>query len=313
MKKLVLLLSVVFASSGYAGGGTVGNGGVGVVCKAAKGETVELLDFYEGRTLKKLIPLPSQKTYLDLAKDKVAELQQVTGDVYSLPSLSESLLEIKNKIHFLPTGSRLALTQDLDTEVAPPAGCSFAQIVNYTNDGAIYVVLEYWNKMDDNNKAALLTHETLYAYLRLGADEPSARRTRKTIALIFSGQKLSPQAHSTPGSRDIYFCEDAAGVDPLARTTFTLSRESDGRYVVQFGKIAGMKTIDREYVNLRPDQVGADSDDPLRIFNFTGRLISQIDSDLVVMMYASPVDNKLVIVNSRTHQRKVIQMNCESL
>jgi len=144
-------------------GGQEGNGGDVVVCP---GRGVELLDFYEARTLRNIKIEPRGE-----ADYRVILAELLAANRPSFPGLVEKLeLEIA-KFHeeslFL---SGVNLTDIPDSRhIALPAGCTIEQIAIqrapiYPQDKRYTVSVDLWNQLSPLDKAGLVLHEVLYKH-----------------------------------------------------------------------------------------------------------------------------------------------------
>ena len=91
-------------------------------------------------------------------------------------------------MEMLPSVVGLKLTEDMGNIIIPKT-CELAQLINYRNDGKIYVDSDLWNLLAPTDKAAILVHEVIYYYLRIYS-EPDSFRARKMVANLFSETPL---------------------------------------------------------------------------------------------------------------------------
>ena len=174
---LCLLFPItLFAQADVKGGG----GGLGVVCYNSQEEiqSVELLDFYEGKNLEGYnIP--------ERTGDYKSIYQEVTSRKAPWePNYLGYGLELAKKFKFLASGVRLKPTLDAG-EILIPKGCKVEQIVNYQGTSRVFVVSDFWNHMSETNRAGLVLHERLWSSAKEAGDSTSAR-TRRTVARFFS-------------------------------------------------------------------------------------------------------------------------------
>ena len=195
----IALATFHYAEALAHGGVTVGNGGSTVVCKDRQSKIVraELFDLYEGRVLKGLSYQENTRPYLDQARDIIAALAMNLQQHADTDGGVIDLLErnIKHLI-FLPSGTGLKTAPD-GAEFILPKGCELQQAANFHDLDHIYIDSDIWSELSNTQKAALLVHETVYEYLRDPGSKGSvvelnSIRSRRVVALLFSGQKFSP-------------------------------------------------------------------------------------------------------------------------
>jgi len=180
MKTIMILILSLGASLAYPAqadmmlrstapdrGGLVGNGGGTVVCRdpRQKIKSIELLDFYEARTLRNM--------HIDI--------QKFQGDWKAKAAAIIARIESKSELRFKLYSAWLqnfAAEQKLLTDVqfstvpdsgyiGVPAGCEFEQAAIqrqpiFLGDARYYLNAELWNAMDDSQKAGLVLHEIIY-------------------------------------------------------------------------------------------------------------------------------------------------------
>jgi len=191
-----------------------GGGGKGVVCRNAQQEvvSVEVLDLWEGRTLRGQTPIAA--TDLPAAVD--AALQNLSKSVNMLIfgkdcKHEECLLRDmrESASTFLSGGEgivrlrgvKLEATGD-SFELVSPQHCQVEQIVNYQpGDAPALINQDLFEKMDATNQAALVAHEAYYQLLRKYSGEATSIRTRRAVSFVFSGGIFAPSSHSGDGEK----------------------------------------------------------------------------------------------------------------
>ncbi|KYG63657.1 hypothetical protein AZI86_12565 [Bdellovibrio bacteriovorus] len=173
MKALLLVILVLGALSGNAapdpggGGGTVGNGGDVVVCPALN--TVLLLDIYEADKLRgfKLSLGSSELTVKQKIQIAIARLKRL--DPVRASTVDYNANTFFKEAKFI---SGIAL-RDVEDSLEPflPAGCHKEQIAiqnaKVVPEDPFYVVnAELWEKLDNDNQAALVIHEAIFRAAR---------------------------------------------------------------------------------------------------------------------------------------------------
>ena len=179
----VLIVFLTGASALASDGIGSTGGGNAVVCTDASNhiQSVEVLDLYEAKTLRGPL-VPNNKPAIVQAEVIAAN----TGG--TLKTISDELHEVVSNIHFLPVKTRLVPVQDSNS-IALPDGCQIVQLARYEPNGRIYINVDLWAYLDEQNKAALYIHETVYHIMRMNGDT-SSDETREIVGLLFSGQKL---------------------------------------------------------------------------------------------------------------------------
>ena len=186
MKQLLFGFSLFACSTlAWSQGGTMGGhdggGGQGVVCyQNGEIKSVELLDFYEGRTLEGLSIGKYEGKYSDIYKEVVAKKAPSSRAKEFLNYASQRI-----KFTLMQPGERLKIIEDSGSFIIP-AGCKIEQVANFQGLNRIFIVSDFWDKMSDTDRAGLYMHEYLWAYERtLGAVEKSVR-ARRTVARFFA-------------------------------------------------------------------------------------------------------------------------------
>lgn len=160
---LVLSLQAAFAQ---ASGRTVGNGGDVVLCKDVGGQRpIELLDFYEGRTLRGIQPdlgLPSlsitEKIEIALTRlDRVSPSRARRYREHVANFLSEALFLKDAHLIDIPDSDHIAI----------PQGCRIEQIANqskplYPEDKRFIIDQNLWDRLGSDDHAGLILHEVIY-------------------------------------------------------------------------------------------------------------------------------------------------------
>lgn len=186
MKQFLLGLSLLTCSTlAWSQGGTMGGhdggGGQGVVCyQNGKIQSVELLDFYEGRTLEGLTIGQYEGKYLDIYKEVIAKKAP--------SSRAKAFLEYADKtvkFTFLKKGERLKEIEDSGSFIIP-AGCKIEQVANYQGVNRIFIVTDFWEKMSETDRAGLYMHEYLWARERKMGGIQKSIRARRTVARFFA-------------------------------------------------------------------------------------------------------------------------------
>lgn len=194
-KSLLIGGLLCMGSHSYAKGSGQGNGGDLVVCTMFDGsKTYELLDYYEGR-INHNFEIDETKFekrhYLDKARDILKGLYHFNDGGISnfLSNVYENKLEqqglslvekFKDEIKFVD--------YELDDipdhgEVRIASNCEIQQLViqhaDIQNDHREYIINKnLWEKLDENQKASVVTHEIIY-HLALHVNHRDSRYVRK--------------------------------------------------------------------------------------------------------------------------------------
>ena len=174
--------------------GTVGGGGgKSVVCRNPDKsiKSVELLDIFEAKNIYGLSINESSNDMNFLVENLLPKLKGI-DPMYNQfdedgikKNLNKELDNIKKNLYWVKN-SILILTDDSYEKIIPK-DCTIEQLINYTEQGEVFVDYELWTNMNSTNQAAALLHETLYSYFRNYYNEKTSVNTRSSIGLIFSG------------------------------------------------------------------------------------------------------------------------------
>lgn len=181
--KLLALVFLFVSTTSFAKilGGHDGGGGRGIVCYDQKGaiESVELLDFFEGRTLEGYSIPEYQADY----KTIYAEVIKKAASAKILKTLLKAD-RIEKGLKFLPAGVRLNPIED-SNEIFIPSNCKIEQLANFQGVSRIFIVKDFWDKLTETSKAGLLMHEYVW-YLERESGVKSSARARRTVARFFA-------------------------------------------------------------------------------------------------------------------------------
>jgi hypothetical protein len=289
----LFISSITVASTTFAVPTTVGNGGTGIACYDSNGKlaSVRLLDLWEAEILDGVTPGISISNYRTQVRAQAKILAKL---LHSDPYYSELTEETLGKIQLLRPGARLQLTGDVNTVLAPSLGCEYVQIANHTNTGRLFVVGDFWDRLDEMNRAALITHETLYLFMRIW-DERNSDRIRRTVALLFSGYPLKEKIEWS-GKRWAS-CETDVTRPPVTRF---MIHEEGGQVKFEFGLLLGRLAIDRISFGVKTQANGENGpafsslDGFLnhRYFVLKEKLVSDIDRDVTMILDKSGNQNE---------------------
>lgn len=192
MRAVFLLLFVVSLLPSISHGGVLnGGGGKGVHCDTGVTDTLSVLDLYEATNIFGLKEEPRKgdlRAEMTFALIRLNEIWQKPESNPAEGFTDEAVDRLMNeiffsKVIFIPEGSRLPVTNDASIPVLPNA-CKPVQVALYNNLG-IQIDREYWEKLDDRNRAAIILHEALYFYRRVyGAVDSD--EVRRFVGRLFS-------------------------------------------------------------------------------------------------------------------------------
>jgi hypothetical protein len=201
MKLNLLAIFTVFllAKLALAGGSTVGNGGGTVVCRDVNHQitSIELLDFYEARTLRNItIDIQSiPGTWQQKAAAVIARIRPKSEFRFQLYSQWLSTFETNSKIL-----SDVQFSTIPDSGyIGMPNGCEFEQAAiqrapMFPGDARYFLNAELWNLMDDTQKAGLALHEIIYREA-IGYGHSTSIRSRYLTA-TYSSPSFAPMSVS---------------------------------------------------------------------------------------------------------------------
>ncbi len=222
---IFLVLSLSFELQARVFGGVSDGGGQSVVCRDGSGKisSAELLDLYEARVQfgYELDVFPDTfENSIDFIDKKVKKLFPKTPglDFYLSNKFRKDLiLNMNEKLHFLPKGTKLKIIDDAN-EAIIPVGCKIEQLANYNGPNRVLIDTEIWDKLDHVNKLALLTHEIVFYFYKKFNGEKDSRNARKIVGYIFSdlkSKKIFPDENVFIGG---YKCSSSDGHHKLLIT-----------------------------------------------------------------------------------------------
>jgi hypothetical protein len=172
-----LFCSVVFAQN------KVGNGGDVVSCINSN----VILDFYESDQKTILISSNSKK-YTEILKDQFEKFKNVAPKVFN--NYLDRLKSIESEIEYK---KNIKLTDIKDSEelfLPEDKSCHLYQIAirkkSKTESEKRFIIdKKLWNKLDEVNKAGLISHEIIYEHLSK-LNETNSVNVRKINRFVFS-------------------------------------------------------------------------------------------------------------------------------
>lgn len=200
MKKLLMtsLLAAGLSLSAVAKGEGAGNGGGAWVCQNKDAlKTIrwaKLVDLYEAEK-EFLLPMKSfgNRDYMEIVDTMKVRLFSINKNLYErlVPYFDEVEANIRE------VDVDLEIIDDALYRVRPPArdclggNVKYIQLANFTHYGSILVNQYLFNneKLSEGDRAALVFHEAIYAYLRDQYGDNTSVRTREITGYIFSTLK----------------------------------------------------------------------------------------------------------------------------
>jgi hypothetical protein len=268
MKKFIFtfVCSLMMSLTVFASGTSVGNGGMGISCKNfgdnSSSPDVQLFDFFEGDSLYDLTPTAYTGDYKELARKKMSKIGAAVEDESIANFLQYKLEDLFSHFTFLPAKAGLKFTEDMDNFIIPK-NCEFVQLVNYRENSSVYVDSVYWNLLSDTDKAGLVVHEVIYAYLRNASEvgdhasgmfssfEKDSSRVRKIVALLFADKflpGLGIKTFTPKSSSDdfkMYCSNDADAMATTQGHTEFFLIKSEGQYSMRFRTLSGRTLLTR--------------------------------------------------------------------
>jgi len=189
---LLLTLSGNLLAQPAEGGKEIGNGGDVVVCRDRNDliTSVELLDFYEARTLRNV--------HHDLGSNDLSIDEKIQIAINRLHPFSLQLAEkfqtnankFMSEASFLPNITLIDIPDSLHLII--PNGCTVEQIIIqkdpiYPEDFRYIINKDLWDILDNDNKAGLILHEIIYQD-SISRAQTNSTQTRYFNAILTSAQ-----------------------------------------------------------------------------------------------------------------------------
>jgi hypothetical protein len=188
----ILLLSSILCIPKALAGNEGGNGGYGVVCKDSQKNilSVRVLDFYEAQVMRNILfsmgdpTLPAtEKVKLVFKRLERLDYQRAVRYQQTADAFFDNALFLKGVI--LPATN--------DFLYAPvPANCEMGLIAyqkkpEFPEDRLYTISQDYWDKLDEDNKAGLMLHEIVLTDA-LARGQTDSVNTRYYVSVISSGR-----------------------------------------------------------------------------------------------------------------------------
>ena len=185
----IILLVLFFCTTFSYAGDKIGNGGGAWVCRNAhdkKINYIETYDLYESKILFKKNILESTDAYeiqvkkaLDKFKKSSFRITLEDADIF---------LKLSRGENSIPSDFSLNDIGDLGDvgEIIKKENCKVEFIFNYTDEGDIYFNKVLFDLLSETSKAAIITHEVIYKYLRKVDKVETSRRARRINAQLYT-------------------------------------------------------------------------------------------------------------------------------
>jgi hypothetical protein len=207
----LIVLACILTTESQAGDAR-GNGGGGVICKANGKINVQLLDFWEGETLKGLKIKKSQSPVsqqIGAALQALIDKGQIAYSGYLGNYAGEFYTNVEVKGEgFLPQGVSIEPPRDALNKFIK-TGCELGGIALFDDEYKILDVdRELYEALSPTDKAGLFVHETIYRVLRERFHVTDSVVARNLTACVFS-ETPCPELSAVfgiPGDVPLYLC-----------------------------------------------------------------------------------------------------------
>lgn len=158
----LLVIGSFFTSAAYAGNEN-GNGGDGIYCRTSS--SIELLDYYEARVLRGVVPNLGGANLSTVEKVKLAINRLEKFDSQRAEAYRSKLTTFFAETKFL---SGIMLTDVPDSlHLVLPNGCEIHQVAiqkepEFAGDPVYVVNEDLWRLMSSDNQAGVILHEIIY-------------------------------------------------------------------------------------------------------------------------------------------------------
>ena len=258
IKNVSRIVGISFLTIGlYANaGGMEGGGGNSVVCRNMHGQMVsaEIYDLFEGRALYGYLPKLETEDYKTQARAIAKKLTESSANDFFVTETERILNEVK----FLPTDAELIPIDDSGS-IIKPSNCDIFQAAIYQANQRIYFDSNIWNLLNETNRAALVSHEVVYAFMRIYDNAKTSVRARQYVSFIYSGQNLLKRWLPAEGEH-FEVCktnyDDPMNNKDTPVTSFYNRVNPDGTWKISFNYFNGLKVLGLTEINSRSPQYG---------------------------------------------------------
>lgn len=307
----ILFFSTFFLTTNlFANGRSVGNGGGIHNCPEQAFQ--EFYDVYEGRTRYDLdisTKNDSQKEIIERALEKLRSNHPLFAN-----EVEEKLSYIDNPKNFLMRQNiNLFLVEDANI-LLTDTGCEYKQLANWDSiSNKLIVRSDYYDKLDDFNKAAFKLHEAIYkaARDRFSQLDNSDYVRRRVAELLSTEEKITPYFEN---ANDLFIFEQA--VDPFLTVEDSKDRFED--YYIK-AHLGDFRISNSEYDSIRIRSLSPDQLKPFYSYRDDGckefgdyELVCPIKNSIDVSVLANNTrDINLqisIVVNKEVISRKIFNL-----
>jgi len=248
ISKMAVITLLMCSTYSYAGG-MEGGGGNSVVCRDTQGKAVsaEIYDLFEGRALYGYLPKEDGADYKTQARAIAKKMAEASWDDFFVKETERILSDVR----FLPTDAALVPVNDSDS-IIKPANCDIFQTAIYQPNQRVYFDSNIWSLLTESNRAALVFHEVIYAYLRTVDWAKTSTRARQYVAFMFSGQNLKTKWFPANGEHFEICKTDPNSPYNDANTPITMFYtrvNPDGTWKISFNYFNGLKVLGATEIN----------------------------------------------------------------
>ncbi|MBK9321618.1 MAG: hypothetical protein IPM97_01440 [Bdellovibrionaceae bacterium] len=250
LRGITSILCLIVSSISFAGG-MEGGGGGAIVCRNTQGQMIsaEIFDLFEGRALYGYLPKLDASDYKAQARSIAKEISEAARNSFFINETERVLDEVR----FLPPDASLNPINDIGS-IIKPSNCEIFQAAFYLPNKRIYFDSTVWSLLNETNRAALIIHEVVYAFLRSSNGDKTSIRARQYVSYLYSGQKLQHKWSEANGEA---FEACATSLSKLndpdtPRTAFQTRLNPDGTWKISFVSFHGSFVFGKTEINSKP-------------------------------------------------------------
>lgn len=218
----IFILGLMAITQTAVAGDKIGNGGGLWACENTQQQITAgmMVDLFEAQTEfgLTLAPMP-----MALAQQIAIQKAQILNGVNTVMTdkLNKYLNDVFSKVQFV--NAVLVLVDDALFKIEPlPSTCplgqwKYRQFANFTPQGQVLIRNDIWTSsvVTELDKAALLVHEAVYAWMRAEYSDTNSVRSRQIVGLLFSNLAVTEMNQriqallgpsSDPGILDTWAC-----------------------------------------------------------------------------------------------------------
>ena len=256
LKTLVPVALFLACQAHSRSGGMEGAGGNAVICRDSNGKflSAEVYDLFEGRALYGYKPQIKNLDYRTQARVIARMITETTQDTFFETETERILKDLR----FLPSDAALVPIDDSGS-IIRPSHCDLFQAAVYLADKRVYFDSTVWSFLTETHRAALISHEVFYAYLRHVDSAITSRRARQYVAYMYSGQSLQKSWIPADGEHfEVCRTDYQNPSNSFATPTlvFYSRLNEDGTWKISFRYFNGLKVLGRTEINSRAPGYG---------------------------------------------------------